>query len=58
VWVDVRVTGVVNDVKIDISPQAMSFTFDDDGFCTRLTAGAVMDPSVGKCYASRIQIIL
>ena len=29
-------------------PQAMSFTFDDDGFCTRITSWAVMDPSIGN----------
>lgn len=48
VWVDVRSVGEINGAKIDAAPQAMSFTFDDNGFCTRLTAGAVMDPSVGK----------
>eukprot|EP00592_Proboscia_alata_P002686 CAMPEP_0194370152 /NCGR_PEP_ID=MMETSP0174-20130528/18456_1 /TAXON_ID=216777 /ORGANISM="Proboscia alata, Strain PI-D3" /LENGTH=970 /DNA_ID=CAMNT_0039147453 /DNA_START=151 /DNA_END=3063 /DNA_ORIENTATION=- len=30
------------------APQALSFTFDDDGFCTRITGGAVMDPSLGE----------
>ena len=29
-------------------PEALSFTFDDDGFCTRLTAAAVMDPLQGN----------
>lgn len=44
IWVDVKPTapGFVG------PPQAMSFTFDDDGFCTRITSRAVMDPSIGN----------
>lgn len=48
VWVDIRAVGIVNGMKIDVAPQATSFTFDDYGVCIRLTAGAVMDPSIGK----------
>jgi hypothetical protein len=49
VWVDVRSSGTTLDgVYVDAPPQAFSFTFDDEGFCTRLTAGAVMDPSIGE----------
>jgi hypothetical protein len=49
VWVDVRPKGTTLDgVYVDSPPQAFSFTFDDEGFCTRLTAGAVMDPSIGE----------
>lgn len=44
VWVDVKPFGP----GLEGPPQAFSFTFDDDGFCTRMTAGAVMDPSIGK----------
>jgi len=44
VWVDVKVTGPAG---LEGPPQAWSFTFDDDGFCIRITAGAVMDPSIG-----------
>ena len=32
----------------DAAPECISFTFDDDGFCTRFTAGAVMDPLIGN----------
>jgi hypothetical protein len=46
VWVDVKPEGP----GLEGPPQAYSFTFDDDGFCTRLTAGAVMDPSIGMYY--------
>jgi hypothetical protein len=44
VWVDLSPTapGYVG------PPQAMSFTFDEDGYCTRITAQAVMDPSIGN----------
>jgi hypothetical protein len=44
VWVDVKPTapGYVG------APQAMSFTFDDEGFCTRITSRAVMDPTTGN----------
>jgi hypothetical protein len=44
VWGDVRPVGP----GLEGPPQALSFTFDDDGFCTRITAGAVMDPSIGR----------
>jgi len=44
VWVDVKPVGP----GLEGPPQACSFTFDDDGFCTRMTAGAVMDPSIGN----------
>ena len=30
------------------APEAVSFTFDDNGLCTRVTYGYVMDPTVGK----------
>ena len=49
VWVDVRSSGQFEDGDIfETPPQAMSFTFDDDGFCVRITGDAVMDPSIGK----------
>lgn len=48
VWVDVRPLAP----GYEGTPQAMSFTFDDDGFCTRVTSGAVMDPSLGKFTGS------
>ena len=35
-------------IRYEGPPEAASFTFDDDGFCTRLTAGAVMDPTTGN----------
>ena len=44
VWVDVRPSAS----GYKGSPQAMSFTFDDDGFCTRITSGAIIDPTVGN----------
>ncbi|KAG7361167.1 hypothetical protein IV203_036267 [Nitzschia inconspicua] len=44
VWVDVKLLGS----GLEGPPQAWSFTFDDDGFCTRITGGAVMDPSIGN----------
>ena len=44
VWVDVKPVGP----GLEGPPQAFSFKFDDDGFCIRITAGAVMDPSIGK----------
>jgi hypothetical protein len=37
-------------------PQAYSFTFDDDGFCTRMSAGAVMDPSIGESLSERVNV--
>ena len=57
VWVDVKATGTrtgvllgkePNGAKYVGPPEAISLTFDDDGFCTRLTAGAVMDPTQCK----------
>lgn len=44
VWVDVRPSAS----GYRGAPQAMSFTFDDDGFCTRITSGAVIDPTIGN----------
>lgn len=44
VWVDLKPVGA----GYEGAPQAMSFTFDADGFCTRVTAGAVLDPTVGN----------
>lgn len=44
VWVDVKPSAP----GFEGPPQAMSFTFDDEGFCTRITSWAVMDPSVGN----------
>lgn len=29
-------------------PESMSFTFDNDGFCTRITAAATLDPLLGN----------
>jgi hypothetical protein len=46
VWVDVKLFGG----GLEGPPQAWSFTFDDDGFCTRITGEAVMDPSIGKFH--------
>jgi hypothetical protein len=43
VWVDLNPSGP----GYQGCPQAMSFAFDQDGFCTRVTAGAVMDPTIG-----------
>ena len=44
VWVDIKVVGV----GVEGPPQAFSFAFDDDGFCTRITGGAVLDPTEGN----------
>jgi hypothetical protein len=44
VWVDVKPVGS----GFEGPPEAYSFTFDNDGFCTRMSAGAVMDPSIGE----------
>lgn len=44
VWVDLRPSGP----NYEGPPQAMSFTFDEDGYCTRVTSSAVMDPSIGN----------
>ena len=43
VWVDVVLT--VPTENFTSPPQAMSFSFDENGYCTRITSQAVMDPS-------------
>ena len=43
VWVDVVLT--VPAENFMSPPQAMSFSFDENGYCTRITSQAVMDPS-------------
>eukprot|EP00571_Detonula_confervacea_P017554 CAMPEP_0172311632 /NCGR_PEP_ID=MMETSP1058-20130122/15347_1 /TAXON_ID=83371 /ORGANISM="Detonula confervacea, Strain CCMP 353" /LENGTH=1057 /DNA_ID=CAMNT_0013024889 /DNA_START=145 /DNA_END=3314 /DNA_ORIENTATION=+ len=61
VWIDSRATGTrigdigkrglppnVNAAAYKGPPEGISFTFDDDGFCTRLTAAAVLDPLLGN----------
>mmetsp|Transcript_27894 Transcript_27894/g.50923 ORF Transcript_27894/g.50923 Transcript_27894/m.50923 type:complete len:1217 (+) Transcript_27894:121-3771(+) len=61
VWVDSRATGTrtgsigprplppnVASLPYSAPPEAISFAFDDDGFCTRLTAAAVLDPLLGN----------
>ena len=57
IWYDVQGSGTRtgmlggkegNGAKYQGPPEASSMTFDDDGFCTRLTAGAVMDPTIGN----------
>lgn len=57
VWYDVKATGTRtgplagqegNGAKYIGPPEVGSMTFDDNGICTRLTAGAVMDPTYGK----------
>ena len=57
VWYDVKSTGTrtgelegkePDGAKYVGPPEAASMTFDDDGFCTRMTGGAVMDPSACK----------
>ena len=35
-------------------PEAVSYTFDDEGYCTRFTAGYVMDPSIGEYASSKV----
>jgi hypothetical protein len=54
VWVDVRSTGTFEEDEdsFETPPQALSFTFDDNGFCTRITGDAVMDPTVGMCRST------
>ncbi|GKY91279.1 hypothetical protein MPSEU_000100400 [Mayamaea pseudoterrestris] len=44
VWVDVRPSAF----RYKGAPQSMSFTFDNEGFCTRITSGAVIDPTIGN----------
>ena len=67
VWVDVRATGTNKGPflgkeptgrTVETPPEAVSFTFDDDGFCTRLTAGAVLDPSLGKFMGNSTYYII
>jgi len=58
VWVDARGSGTntgsslagkpPTGKRFESPPEAASLTFDDDGFCTRLTGGAVMDSSLGN----------
>lgn len=59
IWFDSKATGTrsgplvgqePNGAKYIGPPEAASLTFDDNGFCTRLTAGAVMDPMDCKLY--------
>jgi len=54
VWVDVRPVAP----GYEGPPQAMSFAFDDDGFCTRITSSAVMDPSLGKLFCCDVASIV
>ncbi len=68
IWFDAKGTGTrtgalagveANGAKYVGPPEAGSLTFDDDGFCTRLTAGAVMDPTQCKsvvCWALNIYL--
>ena len=44
VWVDLKPTGI----GYEGCPQAMSLAFDEDGYCTRMTSGAVIDPDAGN----------
>ena len=44
VWVDVLPKGI----DYQGCPQAMSFAFDDEGFCKRITSSYVLDPSIGN----------
>ena len=44
VWVDV----LPNGPGYQGSPQSMSFSFDEDGFCKRITSAFVLDPTVGN----------
>lgn len=65
VWVDARASGEFENDEdgngggtFVTPPQALSFTFDDDGYCTRITGEAVMDPSIGKMVLfRRVRII-
>jgi len=58
VWYDIKASGTrtgplvgqePNGAKYIGPPEVGSMTFDDDGFCTRLTAGAIMDPTDCEC---------
>lgn len=44
VWVDLQPTAP----GFEGPPQSMSLAFDDDGYCTRITSWAIMDPSIGN----------
>ena len=58
VWVDTRARGTrtgpmgksaaPTSSKYLAPPESMSFTFDNDGFCVRMTAAAVTDPLLGN----------
>lgn len=57
VWYDVKATGTRTGVLMGKEPdgskligpaEVASMTFDDDGFCTRMTGGAVIDPTESK----------
>eukprot|EP00804_Cyclotella_cryptica_P002764 CCRYP_021221-RA/>CCRYP_021221-RA protein AED:0.08 eAED:0.08 QI:191/1/1/1/0.66/0.5/4/275/1069 len=58
VWVDTRARGTRTgpigrsaapaSSKYLAPPESMSFTFDNDGFCTRITAAATLDPLLGN----------
>ncbi len=57
VWYDVKATGTLtgeimgkdpDGSRFIGPPEAASMTFDDAGFCTRMTGGAVMDPTECK----------
>ncbi|KAL7519157.1 hypothetical protein ACHAWX_003950 [Stephanocyclus meneghinianus] len=58
VWVDTRArgtrTGPIGKSTSPVTsnylapPESMSFTFDNDGFCTRITAAATLDPLLGN----------
>ena len=54
VWVDVKPVGP----GLNGPPQAFSFAFDEDGSCTRITAGAVMDPSIGRFLSASLFAIV
>ena len=59
VWVDVRPIGEDAKGKVFVcSPQALSMTFDDNGFCVRMTGDAIMDPSIGTLLRGRNQTCL
>jgi hypothetical protein len=49
VWVDVQLSGRFEDDNIffETPPHAMSITLDDKGYCLRMTADAVIDPTLG-----------
>lgn len=65
VWYDMKATGTRtgplagqegNGAKYIGPPEVASMTFDDNGICTRLTAGAVMDPTYGKFFWNMLVI--